>query len=61
MYDSLIAKIAAGMLAGLVTFSMLAGIDTLAVNGHAGTALAKGKHTPALLAAQASAPVRSPS
>jgi len=56
MYDSLIAKIAAGTLAGLVTLSILAGVDGLAVQQHAGTALAKGKTTPALLAAAASTP-----
>ncbi|MDH4050994.1 MAG: hypothetical protein OEU93_05400 [Rubrivivax sp.] len=56
MYDSLIAKIAAATLAGFVSLAMLAGVDSLAVQEHAATTLAKGKTSPAMLAAAASAP-----
>jgi hypothetical protein len=55
MYDSLIAKFAAATLAAFVSLAMLAGVDTLAVQEHAATTLAKGKTSPALLAAAASA------
>lgn len=53
MYDSLIAKITAGSLAGLVSLALLAGIDGLAVQQHAATSLAQGQTSPALLAASA--------
>jgi hypothetical protein len=60
MTDSLIAKLAAATLAGFVSLSMLAGVDTLAVQEHAATTLAHGGTSPALLAVAASAPVGKP-
>lgn len=55
MYDSLVAKITAAALAGFTSLALLAGVDTLAVQQHAGTALAQGHQTPAMVAAAASA------
>lgn len=55
MYDSLIAKIAAGTLAGFVSLAVLAGIDQLSTQQHAASVLAKGQTTQALLAASAAA------
>jgi hypothetical protein len=55
MYDSLIARLSALGLAGIVSLSLLAGIDRLATHEHAANAMAQGRMTPALMLA-ASAP-----
>lgn len=55
MYDSLLARLCALGLAGLVSLSILAGIDTLAATDMAATALAQDNRTPALLSAASAA------
>jgi hypothetical protein len=57
MNDRLIAKTAAFGLAFAVTLCLLAGVDALAIDQHAGTAMAKAAATPAQTAA-AKAPAK---
>jgi hypothetical protein len=51
MNDRLIAKTSALGLAVAVTLSLLAGVDALAIDQHAATAMAKAAATPAQTAA----------
>jgi hypothetical protein len=50
MNATFLAKLAAGTLSGLIALSLVAGLDALAVQQHAATAIAQGRSTPALMA-----------
>ncbi|MEP7283135.1 MAG: hypothetical protein ABI696_14250, partial [Rubrivivax sp.] len=50
MNASLLAKLAGATLSGVVALSLVAGLDALAVQQHAATAIAQGRTTPALMA-----------
>ncbi|MEO7245950.1 MAG: hypothetical protein ABIX12_12505 [Rubrivivax sp.] len=50
MNASLLVKLAGSTLSGVVALSLVAGLDALAVQQHAATAIAQGRTTPALMA-----------